>query len=274
MPRSPLGTEDMPGRPDTPAPAGLPHHQQLLHGTDWASLATPSGTGESLPAALARLLDPDPAVRADAARDALGAVTHQNTLYEATVPVARYLAAILNRPDLTAGGFGPGTAVPSRPPTLVGLLTWLGDTAYDADDESVAIGERHCGERFLHEYAEMRAFRDLRPVIFSAVRPLLRHGNAEVRDAALVTAIPLAEHPHLAGHRDELVEHARRLLAGSSTRHHRDRALDALDAWGPGTGDPEDAADIAARGQRARRTAERASRRGGWTGGHGEDPPF
>ncbi|MFJ8768765.1 hypothetical protein [Streptomyces clavifer] len=258
----------------TSAPGGLPHHQRLLDGTDWASLTTMSGTGEYLPAALARLLDPDPAARADAARNALGEVTHQNTIYQATVPVALYVAAILNQPDITAGDFDRDTAVPSRPPTLVRLLAWLSDTACDADDECVALGERHHGERFLHEYEEMRAFRDLRPPIFSAVQPLLGHESAEVRDAALVAAIPLAEHPLLAGHRGELVDHARHLLAGSTDRHNRDHALDALKAWGHDTSKLENPADVAARKRHARLRAERASWGGTWIGGYSEDPPF
>ncbi|MFE3072145.1 hypothetical protein [Streptomyces sp. NPDC059247] len=259
------------GEPDLD---GLPRHRQILDGTDWASLATARGTGESLPAALVGLLDPDPAVRADAADKALGEVTHQNTVYEATVPVALYVAAILDQPDITAGDFGLGTAVPSRRPTLVRLLDWLGDTAYDADDECVAIGERHRGERFLHEYVEMRAFRDLRPTVFSAVHPLLRHESADTRDAALVAAIPLAEHPLLTERRGELIDHARRLLATSTDRHNRDRVLEALTAWGHDTSALENAADVAARERHARLRAEHASREGDWTGGYSEDPPF
>ncbi|MGW0876581.1 hypothetical protein ACWD3Z_39805 [Streptomyces sp. NPDC002740] len=253
---------------------GLPHYQELLDGTDWASLATVCGTGESLPAALARLLDPDPAVREEAARNVIGEVTHQNTIYEATVPVALYIAAVLNQPGITAGDFDLDTAVPSRPSTLVTLLAWLSDTAYDGDDECLAIGERYYGERFLHEYEEMRAFRDLRPAIFSGIQPLLGHESAEVRDAALVAAIPLAEHPLLAEYRGELVDHARRLLVGSTDRHNRDRVLDALKAWGHDTSDLENAADIAARERHARLRAERASWEGTWTGGYNEDPPF
>ncbi|MCX5077776.1 hypothetical protein OG321_35530 [Streptomyces sp. NBC_00424] len=259
------------GKPDTD---GLPHYQELLDGTDWASLGTVCGTGESLPAELARFLDPDPAVREDAAKNALEEVTHQNTIYEATVPVALYVAAVLNQPGITAGDFDFGSAVPSRRPTLVRLLVWLSDTAYDADDACVALGERHHGEGFLHEYEEMRAFRDLRPAIFSAVQPLLGHESADARDAALIAAIPLAEHPLLAEHRGELVNHARRLLATSTDRHNRDRVLDALNAWGHDSSDLENTADAAARERYARLRTERASWGGDWTGGYSEDPPF
>ncbi|MFD8645465.1 hypothetical protein ACFV14_34745 [Streptomyces zaomyceticus] len=253
-----------------PNPNALPHYQVLLDGTDWPSLATACGTGESLPATLARLLDPDPAVREAAAKEALGQVTHQNTIYEATVPVAQFIAAILDHPAITADEIGQGTVHP----TLVGLLEWLSDTAYDADDERVAIGEGLHGERFLHEYDEMRALRDLRPTIFRAVHPLLCHESAEVRDAALVAAVPLAEHPNLVAHRVELVGHAHRLLGTSSDRHNRDRVLDALKTWGHETSDLENAADIAARERYARLVAERASLEGDWTGGCSEDPPF
>ncbi|MFJ3623349.1 hypothetical protein ACIPSH_35200 [Streptomyces iakyrus] len=51
------------------------------------------------------------------------------------------------------------------------LLKWLSDTAYDADDECTAIGERYFGKAFLDEYAEMREFRNLRPAIFTGVHP-------------------------------------------------------------------------------------------------------
>ncbi|MFG2934210.1 hypothetical protein [Streptomyces achromogenes] len=234
------------------------------------SLATPCGTGKSLPTALARMLSPDPVVRSAATDDALREVTHQNTIYEATVPVALYVAAILHHPAVEAGDFGDDAGMPRRRPTLVRLLEWLSATAYDADDECVAIGERHFGKEFLDEYGEMRAFRDVRPAIFCAVHPFLGHDNAEVRDAALVAAIPLAEHPVLTAHRAELVGHACHLLATSTDRYNRDRVLSAMKAWGHDTRDLENAADIAARERYARPKAEGDS----WTGGYCEDPPF
>ncbi|RST16178.1 hypothetical protein E2C00_22390 [Streptomyces sp. WAC05374] len=246
-----------------------------MDGTDWASLATACGTGEALPTALASILNPDPAVRAAATDNALREVTHQNTIYEATVPVALFVAAILNHPAIAIDDFGHDADAPPQHPTLVRLLEWLSDTAYDADDECAAISERHVSKGFLQEDREMRAFRDLRPAIFSAVYPLLSHDNADVHDAALVAAIPLAEHPALTAHRPELVDHVRCLLATSTDRHNRDRVLDAMKAWGHDTSALENADDIAARKRYARLKAERDS----WwaadgTGGYSEDPPF
>ncbi|MFJ6785663.1 hypothetical protein [Streptomyces yangpuensis] len=247
----------------------------LLDNTDWASLATVRGTGEALPTELARILSPDPAVRSAAADNALRAVTHQNTIYEATAPVALFTAAILSHPVIAADDFSHDADTPPYRPTLVRLLEWLGDTAYDADDECFAISEGHCGTGFLYEDREMRAFRDLRPAIFSAVRPLLGHENAEVHDAALLAAIPLTEHPFLSAHRALLVGHARRLLATSTDRHHRDRVLDAMRAWGHDTRALENADDIAARESRVRLKAERDS---WWAAdgadGYSETPPF
>ncbi|MCW8101736.1 hypothetical protein [Streptomyces tauricus] len=251
-----------------PVRAELPHYQEILDNTDWASLETPSGTGELLPTALVRLLHADPRVRATAVVDALRVVTHQNTIYEATVPVALYVATVLNHPATVAGGFEQDADQPPHYLTRVALLDWLSSTAYDADDECVAIGERSSGSAFLDECPDMRAFRGLRPSFYSAVHPLLEHDDADVRAAALVAALPLAEHPALAQHRSELVDHARRLLNTSTDRYKRDRVLEALTAWGHDISGLENADDVAVRELRARRIAER------WTGGCSEDPPF
>ncbi|MGW1395672.1 hypothetical protein ACWD6Q_28875 [Streptomyces nigra] len=258
-------------------PHALPHHQALLDGTDWASLEIPfgPGAGEALPTALARILDPDPVIRSAATDDALRMVTHQNTIYQATVPVALYVAAILHHPTISADSFGHNADMPPHRPTLARLLDWLSATAYDADDECLAISEHHHGKGNLQEDREMRAFRDQRPAIFFAVHPLLGHDNTQVRDAALLAAIPLAEHPVLTAHQVELAGHAHRLLATSTDRYHRDRVLNAMKAWGHHTSDLENADDISARERYARLKAQCDS----WwatdgTSGYCEDPPF
>ncbi|MEU5812102.1 hypothetical protein [Streptomyces sp. NPDC047718] len=258
---------------EPPHPAELPPFQTLLDTTDWASISTAYGTGEALPAELTLLTDPDPAVRESALRTALGPVTHQNSIYEATVPVALYVAAILNHPAITVAEDNPGGGTQNRP-TLVDLLDWLGDTAYDADDECVAAGERFFDGDFLADYEPMRAFRDARPAIFSAVHPFLGHDDADVRRTALVAAIPPIEHPLLTQHQAELADHARRLLATCTDRQHRDFILDALRTWGHDISGLENESDIVAREHYTRLRAARAWD-GNWTGGsYSDDPPF
>ncbi|MFE3205845.1 hypothetical protein [Embleya sp. NPDC059237] len=255
----------------SPPPEAVPEHRVILENTDWASLMAPQGSGGFLPAALTRLLDVNPAVRAAAAEEAL--IGHQNTIYEATVPVARFVAAILDHPAIAAGEDDTATEVgASRPPTRAVLLNWLDDTAFDADDETVACGNRAFDGRYLDNDPDMRAFRDLRPRLFRAVRPLLDADNPAVRDAAVLAAIPLAEHPDLTDHHDELAAHARRLLITGTDRYTRDRALGALTKWGHDVSTLENPDDVEARETYARSRATRENL-GDW-GGYADDPPF
>ncbi|MFD7256702.1 hypothetical protein [Streptomyces sp. NPDC059874] len=256
-----------------------PEWQVVLEGTDWASLETPAGpaSGGYLQAALAGLLDPDPAVRAAALGQALP--SHQNTIYEATVPVAHYVAAILSHPatataarTATIGNALDRPVLGLTAPRVV-LLRWLGSTARDADDETVEIGERMWDNAFLSDYPAMRAFRDLRPQLYHAIRPLLDDEDEAVRHAGLVAAIPLAEHPELVPHRDQLAHHARRLLITSTDRYQRDRALDALQAWGHDTSTLETDADSVARARYARLATERLQPRAPGCG-YSDEPPF
>ncbi|MFI5881638.1 hypothetical protein [Streptomyces sp. NPDC051554] len=138
------------------------------------------------------------------------------------------------------------------------MLDWLGNTAYDADNECVASDERTPGS----------AFRALRPVFYRAVRPLLGDDHEEVRHAALVATIPLARHLLLSGHGDELADHARFPLTTSTHRHRRDRVLEALTEWGHDVSGLENADGVAVREHRARQRAER------WTGGCVDDLPL
>ncbi|MFI1585057.1 hypothetical protein [Embleya sp. NPDC020630] len=249
----------------SPLPEALPEHRVILENTDWASLMAPQESGGFLPEALMRLLDADPAVRAAAAEEAL--IGHQNTIYEATVPVARFVAAILDHPAVAAGEdetAAHGSA--SRPPTRAVLLKWLDDTAFDADDETVTCGNRACQGRYLDMHVDLKAFRDLRPWLFRAVRPFLDADDPAVRDAAVLAAIPLAEHPDLTGHHDELAARARHLLATRTDRYTRDRALDALESWGHDISALESPDDIEARETWRRRMSIRLFLVRGWLG--------
>ncbi|MFG2317952.1 hypothetical protein [Streptomyces tendae] len=243
----------------------LPHHQSLLDGTDWASLGTARRDGGFLPAVLSRLLNSDPTVQTRAISE-LEPVCHQNSFYEATLPVALYVAAILDHPATATVVFDRRPERERGYPVRAALLDWLGSLAYDADDECLAIGERHFNGDYLDDYPEMRTFRDHRPAFYRAVSAFLSHEDAAVREAAIVAALPLIEHPALACHRDELGRRVHRLLATSTNRYNRSRCLDALKNWGCDATALETTADIAAR--------TRHIHGDDWAGGYMDEPPF
>ncbi|MFG2775089.1 hypothetical protein [Streptomyces sp. NPDC048350] len=207
-----------------PRDPDLPPYQVVLAETDWDSLQTAFGNGGDLPKVLARLLEPDPKVQVTALSELGELVGHQNTIYEATVPVAMYVAGILTHP--AAMTVRPYRNVPIR----ATLLGWLASTAYDASDEIVGLIEQHF-PGFLTPGTTMAAFRDLRPMLFRAVAPLLQDSHEDVREAAVITALILAEHPALAEHRDHLTVRARTLLDTSSNDPNRRVARKALEAW-------------------------------------------
>ncbi|MER5204362.1 hypothetical protein [Streptomyces sp. NPDC002825] len=209
----------------TPYDADLPPYQVVLAETDWGSLQTAFGNGEDLPRVLVRLLEPDAKVQVAALSELGELVGHQNTIYEATAPVAMYVAGILTHP--AAMTLRPYRNVPIR----ATLLSWLAYTAYDASDETVDRIEQYF-PGFLTPGTTVAAFRDLRPILFRAVAPFLQDSHEDVREAAVIAALILAEHPALAEHRDHLAVHARRILDTSSDEPNRRVARKALEAWG------------------------------------------
>ncbi|MFD9292806.1 hypothetical protein ACFWBV_32000 [Streptomyces sp. NPDC060030] len=152
-------------------------------------------------------------------------VGHQNTIYEATAPAAMYVAGILTHPAATTPR--PFRDVPIR----AALLSWLASTAYNASDEIAGRTEQHF-PGFLAPGTIMAAFRDLRPMLYQAVSPFLRDGHEDVREAAVIAALILAEHPALAEHRDHLAVHARAILDTSGDGNNRRVAQKPLEVWG------------------------------------------
>ncbi|MGA4980133.1 hypothetical protein [Streptomyces cinereoruber] len=208
-----------PREPDSPP------YQVVLAETDWGSLQTAFGNGECLPELLARLLEPDPKVQVTALSELSELVCHQNSIYEATPLVAMYVAGILAHP--AAMVLRPYRNVPIR----ASLLNWLAGTAYDASDEIVDRTEQYF-PGFLTDDSPLGVFRELRPMLYRAVAPFLQDSHEDVREAAGLAALILAEHPALAQHRDHLAVHARRILDTSSDDPNRRVAWKALEAWG------------------------------------------
>ncbi|WP_327710289.1 hypothetical protein OG912_18245 [Streptomyces sp. NBC_00464] len=220
----------MPCEPD------LPPYQVVLSETDWGSLQTAFGDGQDLPKILTRLLEPDPKVQVSALSELSEMVHHQNSIYEATAPVAMYVAGILAHPAATTPR--PYRNVPIR----AALLNWLASTAYDASDEIVGRTEQY-SPAFLAPGTIVASFRDLRPMLYRAVSPFLRDSHEDVRAAAVIAALILAEHPTLAEHRDHLAVHARAMLDTSGDAPNRRVARKALEAWGHEVPDPEPVAE-------------------------------
>ncbi|MFD9241891.1 hypothetical protein ACFV0D_08145 [Streptomyces sp. NPDC059556] len=203
----------------------VPSYEVVLAETDWGSLRTAFGNGEDLPKLLARLLEPDPKAQVTALSELSELVRHQNSIYEATAPVTMYVAGILTHP--AAMVLRPYRDVPIR----ATLLNWLASTADDASDEMVDRTEQWFPGFLTHDTTPA-AFRDLRPMLYRAVEPFLQDSHDGVRDAAVLAALILAEHPALSRHRDHLAVHARRILDTSGDAPSRHVARRALEAWG------------------------------------------
>ncbi|MFD5515550.1 hypothetical protein [Streptomyces sp. NPDC127066] len=233
----------------------LPPYQAILAETDWDSLETAFGSGEDLPKVLTQLLEPDPKVQVTALSELGELVNHQNTIYEATAPAVMYVAGILTHP----------AAMTRRPyrdsPVRATLLGWLASTLHDASDEIAGFIEQ-CFPGFLAPGTIVAAFRDLRPMLYRAVAPFLHDSHEDVREAAVIAALLLAEHPALAGHRAHLAVHAHRVLDTSGYDPNRRVAWRALEAWGHNPPGPEP-------------LSEEAEDQGPHSDGRGDlEPPF
>lgn len=146
--------------------APLPDHLTILRRTDWASLEQPFPDHIVVADELVRLLDDDPEVRVKALNALSEAANHQNTIYEVTPSVARYLAALLVDQRTEAMGlFRRNKPLVSL---RVALVDWLGYMANDASDEAAA-GAARFGFGVSPAMAEFR--RDQRPHAVSPGRP-------------------------------------------------------------------------------------------------------
>ncbi|MGW0080796.1 hypothetical protein [Streptomyces sp. NPDC003393] len=123
-------------------------------------------------------------------------------------------------------------------PIRATLLNWLVSTAYDASGEIVGRTEQYFPGFLAHD-SIVASFRDLRPMLYRAVAPFIQDSREDVREAAVIGALILAEHPALAEHRDHLALHAHAILDTSGDAPNPRIARKALEAWGHDVPDPE-----------------------------------
>ncbi|MGW0912926.1 hypothetical protein ACWD1Z_14435 [Streptomyces sp. NPDC002784] len=69
-------------------------------------------------------------------------------------------------------------------------------------------------------------------MLFAAAYAFLDDADRHVREAAIAACIPLLDDARLLHHRTALVPLLRQVLGTSELWQHRERAIDALDAWG------------------------------------------
>ncbi|MDI9832344.1 hypothetical protein [Streptomyces sp. KAU_LT] len=224
----------------------------LLLETDWNSVehCCPD-SAPATPVILAGLLDDDENVQRRAVHDLWQAVTHQNSIYGATAPAARFVTAVLGHPrTMTPGVYFDEER---RRPLRAALLHWLGDLADDATYDEDGPGEPY----------DVAAVRAMLPLIHEAAQPYLNDENLLIREAAVhATAMTLAA-PQLAGHIPEVVPLVRGTLGTSEHRGFRHLAERCLVTWGVEPGPLPDP-----------RVSGSEQMDGVWAGGCSDDPPF
>jgi hypothetical protein len=172
---------------DSPGP---PSPEAVLRDTPWPELGHALGAAGDTPAALGDLLAADSVVVAKSLRHLEQSVHHQNSIYSATAPVARFVAAILSDPRVGVPGvYRRGDA---RRPLRAVLLDWLGEMADDVSD-AAAEASRQPGFTPIDLRPEVLELRALRPVLHAAVLPFLTDSEPSVRAAAITAAARLRD---------------------------------------------------------------------------------
>ncbi|BCJ75021.1 hypothetical protein CS0771_45650 [Catellatospora sp. IY07-71] len=189
-----------------PTATGLPEPNAVLRDTEWADpdLYTAIGDAQWVPATLRALLDPDPAAQSKALDD-LEPVSHQSSIYPATVPVAQYIAAILADPRTATDCMFGWWREPKdrRAPLRSELIIWLRDLIWDAEDSP-------------HDDPDVAAVLAMRPTLFTAIAPFLHDDDPTTRLAALAAAVLLTEDRQLVHHRAEIAERVGIALDGGT----------------------------------------------------------
>lgn len=193
--------------------------------TDWHVLEHAYGPATDIPAILSHLLEGDSEAKASALGALVGSVHHQNTIYSSTTPVALYIAAIL--PDeRSAGPCGRAGAVR---PMRAALLDWLGEMAFDVDDDAIAAK----GRRFsLSASIEEDQLREARNRLSQAAAAFIHDEDQDVRRSAAIATALLLDGSVPEHQRTELIPILLDTLTTDLDRIHRNHARDILRSFG------------------------------------------
>ncbi|MFF4799725.1 hypothetical protein ACFY1U_15100 [Streptomyces sp. NPDC001351] len=247
-------------------------HRGLLTRANWPAVEHAYGYATEAPKMLAALLDQDQGTRTRALSYIHNALHHQNTLYEATVPAAQYVAAILSDPRTSRTVDKSRYAFPGC--MRAELLRWIASVANEVTDDAGALSKHHGFP--LDDHAPAVGIQRIRPLLFAASLPYTEESDRHVREAALTACIPLLDDPRLLEHRPPLVPLIREVLGTSELWQHRERAIGTLDAWGEDSSGLEGQrnpflfcdSDLPADGSSIWPTSRNSSE------GYSEEPPF
>ncbi|MEV0743383.1 hypothetical protein AB0I51_47435 [Streptomyces sp. NPDC050549] len=244
-------------------------YRVLVTATNWAALGHAYGSAAEAPKRLAELLAQDQSVRTKALDYLHHALHHQNTLYEATVPAALCVAAIVPNPRTTSTVDKDHDSFPGCMRTE--LLLWIASVAGEVTDEAEVHSRRHGFP--LDDYPPAVGIRRIRPQLYSAAVAYVDDTDRHTAEAAITACIRLLDDARLLHHRTALIPAIRQTLGTSELWQHRERAIDALDTWG------EDSTGL--EGQQnpflfcdSDTPADSASWPMDTSGGYSEPPPF
>jgi hypothetical protein len=156
--------------------------EDILATTAWGDLEDAYGSAEDLPGLLQPLLNGETADFAAAMHTLTWNLTHQGNLYSATLPAARYVAAVLTDPRTKAG--------------KAAMLSWL----------NVLAGSAIEFEEFDNE-PDADAVREAIPSFYPAVAASFEHPNPLVRVAARRAALTMLDRPGLEHERAAAAPH-------------------------------------------------------------------
>ncbi|RAY13713.1 hypothetical protein DPM19_18805 [Actinomadura craniellae] len=256
----------------------LPDPRALLAETDWSALDAmwagpyhPLDPATATPDALAALVSGDRDAVTAALNHLSDDLRHQGSLYDATGPAARYVAALLADPG-SRRALAPAWEA-GRRPLRAKLLDWLAGVAHAVSDagEEQAREFGHPDPASTPRFREIRA---LRPALFQGVSACLDDEHPTVHHAALAASIPLLDDPALRHHRTALAPQVRRELATCADQDHRFAAICGLRAWGADTTTLDAHAELAEH-ERRQEEWERGRRGQGIShDGRFDEPPF
>ncbi|WP_266648315.1 hypothetical protein [Streptomyces sp. NBC_01549] len=167
-----------------------PDPDVVLTETNWDSLEHALGPAREASGMPAAPLEATPEGRARSPRYLDHVLHHQNTLYDATVPAALYVAAILPNPRAAA----------------------------TAESTSRDHGFPP------HDYAPAVHIQEIRPLLFQAAHAHTNDPDLRVRQAAVSACMPLLDDPRLRHHRTALAPLMRDVLGTSARWQYRERA--------------------------------------------------